>query len=379
MRLSKGFMKNLRVSRTFPRADMPGAGLPAYYLSLHIGEQQLYITKYFPGEMLPLPAHVQVCQIDFPELTVLPEKPSRFNYSRWAIHKLIGYSFFLRRSSALIRCFQPDIVHIHTPLPIGHAIWAKIFLNTKVVLTFHGTDVLRVKSDWPTKCAINRYVDTIFYVAPSMRDDLSALFPRKKLVYTPSGVDLSEFVPGYCPRKRQILAVGNLRWQKGYTYLVQAAEKVIKSRPGWKFLVAGEGPERDILEKIILDRGLTGDFKLVGTQSRESIARLYRKSAIFVLPSISEGFPKVLLEAMASGVPVITTDISCCAQVTGHSAITVPPRDPESLAKAIVTLIDNESIRSALAASGPKTAQKYSWSHVADLVHSEYRNLLNGH
>lgn len=370
-------MKILRVSRNYPRSNIPGAGLPAFYLSKYIKEPHLFITKRLGGKRFLLPEHVQVVEIGYPEPQGLTERPTAIDFAGWAIGKVLGYFFFLLRSLNAVNRFRPDIVHIHTPLPMAHGIYSKMTLGSKLVLTFHGTDFVRVSSNALMRAVINRWVDCICYVAPFMYNRLKEYFPKKRIRYTPSGVDLTEFVSQDGGRKAQILAVGNLRWQKGYIYLIEAAQQLKEFSPDWKFFIIGEGKERRILEDSIDKFGLKNTVFILGTRSRSEVSRFMQESGIFVLSSVSEGFPKVLLEAMASGIPIVTADVGCCKEIVGEAGVVVPSKNSSALASALKNLITKEDLRKSLGQAGPKLAEQYSWDNVGKIVHSEYRSLLS--
>ncbi len=370
-------MRVLRVCRTHPRDGMPGAGLPAWYLAKTIVCPQLYVTKRLPGAMSPLPGHVRTLEVGFPEQGGLPETPGILRRGATAFGKLGSYSLFLMLSAPAISRFGPDVVHLHTPLPLPHAVWAKTVLGASVMLTFHGTGFVRARRSRLVRRAIRRWVDTICHVSPSMGEELGRLFPSKRILYTPNGVDLGEFPPGGADRERQVLAVGSLRWQKGYEYLLRAAARARQSRPDWRFVIVGEGPLRGELEADVERLGLRDTVRFVGARSHEEVSRLMRRSALFVLPSVTEGMPKVLLEAMACGTPVVTTKVSCCADVSRGAGLAVRSRDPKALARALCRLMENDRERQALGAAGPAIAARYSWSRTADLVRAEYEELLH--
>lgn len=179
------------------------------------------------------------------------------------------------------------------------------------------------------------------------------LAPR--VVVIPNGVDLSRFSPGPGqPRRRAegvlVGAIANLRPEKGVERLIRAAALVRARRPEARFVVWGEGPLRADLELLVRRLGLDGVVELPGWTAEPEAA--LRALNIFVLPTLSEACSNVLLEAMATELPVVATRVGgnpalVVDEITG---LLVPPGDPVALAKAILRLIEEPVLAGRLAA-----------------------------
>ncbi len=164
----------------------------------------------------------------------------------------------------------------------------------------------------------------------------------------PHGVDIKRFRPSPCPVSKPIrlLSVGRLVEKKGFDVLIKALSQV--SFPFYLRIV-GEGPDKDQLEKDIQAANLSDRVELCGGMTHLELPNEYTKSHIVVVPSIvnragdRDGLPNVVLEAMASGRPVIATNVGAIksAIVNGETGILVPSGDPGSLAKALEMLVNN--------------------------------------
>jgi glycosyltransferase involved in cell wall biosynthesis len=181
--------------------------------------------------------------------------------------------------------------------------------------------------------------------------------PRRRLFTIPNGVDLERFggeggrargrddlaLP---PHARVIIVVAKLFAQKGHAVLLDALAST-NLQPDDAVLFVGDGPEREPLQRLAHERGLT-TVRFLG--NRTDIPLLLAASDIFVLPSLWEGLPMALLEGMASGLPVIATEVAGSRQVvtSGQSGILVPPGDPASLAAAITRLLASDEERARL-------------------------------
>jgi glycosyltransferase involved in cell wall biosynthesis len=148
-----------------------------------------------------------------------------------------------------------------------------------------------------------------------------------------------------------IVAVGRLSPEKGHRYLIDAIAKIISWAPELKLkvLIAGEGPVEAKLKTQIANRGLEKLVKLVG--QCPDVGPLFSIANLFVLPSLSEGSPNVLLESMAACVPIVATNVGGVSEIVndGESAILVPPANADSLGNSILELLVDRSRAKQLA------------------------------
>jgi len=347
----------------------------AYYLSKYGQGETLFITKRRAGKPLTPEPNVVLKEISYPEFRV-PPKPTPLFKLVLVMCKFVGYLIFLIRSVSYMVKFKPHIVHIHTPIPLLHGIFGKVFLRAKLVLTLHGTDFLRLKSEKLLQWCIRRWVDTIFFVSNSMLKDLKRMMPGKHLVYTPNGVDINKFYDRKRVRKKQLVAVGTLKWQKGYEYLLQSVQGVFSRYPEHKLVIIGDGSLRNQLEELADKLGIANKVEFLKKLTNEQVAMVLNESSIFVISSVSEGFPKALVEAMACGTPVVATDVGSCREIINGVGFIVKPRDPEGFKKALNRLIENEEVRVEFSRRCQEVAKRYDWKNTSKIVESEYRKLI---
>ena len=209
------------------------------------------------------------------------------------------------------------------------------------------------------------------------------LFPRRKIRVIPNAVSVQRFEmsPKGTERSRAemsipapvVLTLARLDRQKGLSTLLEAASLV----PEAHFLIAGEGPERPVLEAKIRQLDLAGRVLLLG--HREDVAELLASCDLFVLPSLYEGLPVSVLEAMAAGKPVVAsdtggTDEAVVNEVTG---LLVPPGDPRGLAQAVRRVLSDPALSRSLAAAGrERVVREFSAAGMVQRVTALYEELL---
>ena len=272
--------------------------------------------------------------------------------------------------------FKPNIIHVHTPLPLLHGIFGKMFLGSKLVLTFHGTGFVRFESSEFLQQVVRRWVDVVFYVSKAMEGSLKELLPSKPLIYTPNGVELQQFQNKMRRRKNQLVAVGSLRWQKGYEYMINAVNEVFREHKDYVLLIIGTGVLEDQVKRQVESLDIENRVKFLGMQPRGKIVDFLNESNIFIMSSVTEGFPKALLEAIACGTPVVVTDVGSCKEMAQNVGLVVGPGDAKALADAINRLINDSALWERFSTQGPKIAKEYDWKSVAQKVHGEYDKLL---
>jgi glycosyltransferase involved in cell wall biosynthesis len=199
-----------------------------------------------------------------------------------------------------------------------------------------------------------------------------------------NGVDLQEFS---CAKERceevepYLLFVGALRPMKGINILIDSLSIIAKERVKVpKTLIVGTGP----LESLIRERVRKSDFgdrvRVEGFVSREQLKLLYRHAAVYVLPSLHEGLPTTVLEAMASSLPVVASNIPGTNEVVQNESngILFPPGDASSLAKSIAYLMDNPDVRRKLGKSGRRIAEeRYGWPTISKKYVELYNSIAS--
>lgn len=259
-----------------------------------------------------------------------------------------------------LRRLAADVTHLHAPYPLGEVAQWLAGPARPYVITYHA-DVTR-----PAQRAIMRVYGPLFRRVLRGATRVLATSPnyaatspylqavRERVAIVPLGVDPVRFAPAPLPEGPfTLLFVGLLRHYKGVDDLLRA----LPALPEARLVVAGDGPKRAELEALAHELGLAERVKFLGRVPHEALPGLYHAAHALVLPANSraEAFGTVLLEAMASGRPCVTTEVgSGMAYVVQHEAtgLVVPPRDPAALAAALSRLAADRAWCARLGAAG---------------------------
>jgi glycosyltransferase involved in cell wall biosynthesis len=177
----------------------------------------------------------------------------------------------------------------------------------------------------------------------------------------------------------RILFVGRICKQKNLPLLIDSFEK-ISNKYSLVLDIVGDGPDTEKVKKLIMKKKLQNKVIMKGIKKGRDLEEIYKKSDIFILTSRQESFGTVLIEAMASGIPIVANKIPAVRNVIkdGYNGLLVKPT-PENLAKAIERLINNPKLREKLAKNGLKEVKKYSWDKVVDQTIEVYKEVLAEH
>lgn len=184
---------------------------------------------------------------------------------------------------------------------------------------------------------------------------------------------------GYDAADRLITYIGRLDWVKRAHLLVQALPMILEAEKHARLLLVGDGDQRRDLEILVAKMGLNDTVRVFGWVPHNELQRVYRSADCLCLPSIWEGFPKVILEAMSMQVPVVASDIPANREILlgGELGCLVNNPDPASWASAVNALLANP-VQAVLRAERASRLldERYRWSHVAERLDSAYETLL---
>jgi glycosyltransferase involved in cell wall biosynthesis len=251
------------------------------------------------------------------------------------------------------RAMRPDIVHAHVwNAAVPATVLGKLF-RVPIVVTEHSTEFqLPGMAGWNVRLA--RWSMTraarVLPVCENLRRAIVARGIEARFEIVPNAVDTGIFYPAAKRRTagargtaKRLLFVGNLEptEHKGFPTLIQALSQLVGRRVDWHFDVVGDGPSRAALERAVAESGLSRRVSFLGSKPKPEIAELMRGSDLFVLPSRFENLPCVIIEAMACGLPVLSTRVGGIPEmVTEQDGLLVEYGDATVLAEALDRMLD---------------------------------------
>jgi glycosyltransferase involved in cell wall biosynthesis len=204
----------------------------------------------------------------------------------------------------------------------------------------------------------------------------------KDIEISSNGVNADFFTPdpNHNRSERIVLTVGRLAPGKGLEELIQAASEIHQKDKTIQFLIVGDGPHKPVLRKMISDFHLDDCVRLIGHISDLSqLLEFYRKAKIFIMPSHHEGLPTVVLEAMASGCPVIATKVGGIPDIIiqGENGVMVKPGSSTQLSESIMSIIYDDLLLQSLAQRARQTIEeRFTWEIVGSRFIDLYNNMI---
>ena len=238
-----------------------------------------------------------------------------------------------------------------------------------------------------------RWTDAIIADSHSVRNDILSEFdlPEEKIEVVYPGIDehFSERSPDdrlkavkkkYNLPGKTVLTVGRDYKHKNYPSLIEGFAGLLRDNLKDTVLVmvgaATGGEETEKIRKMLRREGLAGHVRRIGRVSDGELAALYQLADVYVCPSLNEGFPFAVLEAMASGTAAVAVSRTAVPEVCGEAALLVREGTPTAIAREVRRLLDNEEERSALARAGRLRAEQFSWGKAAADTHLVYARVL---
>ncbi|MDA1193155.1 MAG: glycosyltransferase [Candidatus Poribacteria bacterium] len=281
------------------------------------------------------------------------------------------------------RSFKPDVAHVFFGIPSGPIAWLlRQLAGIPYVVFLGGRDVPRENPDppyysdlykvlAPVLREIWRSAAAVVACSEGLRELALQTAPTQAFDVIPDGIDLDKFQPALRGdvSKVRILGIGRLIPRKGFDTLIRAAAALKeKSAAPFEVEIVGDGPERKALEALTEGFGLSKVVRFAGTVPYERLSERYANADIYALTSHAEGMPLVVLEAMATGLPIVATDVQGMDELVtdGVNGRRFRVDDANALAIHLAELVDDAGTRRAFGAASRERVEVYSWGNVAE-------------
>ena len=352
---------------TFPTIKKSGRGLHAYQISNHPDFKTYFLTPRINEKKFNTHKNCVLIEKDF-LLQTRPLNTNLINKTLFNLKRIFSIFSFSFQGLRILLSIKPDIVHIHSPMYVLIG-FIGYLQKKKIYITFHGTDFHRIKNAKWYRLFSNIF-DKVFIISPDMKEILSKIHGSSKVVQVKNGIDLDVFQNFHQKRKKQIIAVGSLKNEKGFKFLIEAFNQMLNKNNHlyeYKLIIVGEGLLRNELNKQIISAKMVDNISLIGHRDRSDIINLYNESELFVLSSISEGFPKVVLEAMACGCKIVATNVGSVSEILNETNFEIiEPGDVTKLKEALLKMIQKDYVYYQ------NILEKHTWRNVGEFYKKEY-------
>lgn len=369
-----------------------GGGWVSYYLGKHFavaGHEVHLITSQF-----------QDCakreEVDGIHVHRIPTM--RKNPNVCAVHEMLTYAI----SSSIYGLkfanqFKPDIVQVFFGIPAGGgAFLLQKFKKVPYVVFLGGRDVPRPDPDppyyrWlymllkPIIRAIWDNAAAVVSCSDGLRDLARETDADVKIDIIPDGFDPDSFEPVQRepnPKVVRCLSIGRLIPRKGFQFLIRALPQIIdKTEHNFEIEIVGDGPYGDELVGLADNLNVRSHIRFAGAVQYPNLPQKYRDADIFILPSLSEGMPLVVLEAMGTGLPIVASRVEGIDELVEHNfnGALFDPGDVDTLAECIIKLINAGEARIKMGNASVeklKRNERYNWKNIADAYLSLYNQIL---
>lgn len=303
--------------------------------------------------------------------------------------RILGILLFWIKVLFILKKIKPDVIHTQNiDMGVGGYL-AKLFLETPYVVYGRGGDIY---SPWMFKNTISKIIiknaGVVIALTEDMKKEMLKIYNRD-IIVIPNGLDILRFKNISKEKNRRlmniandekiIIFVGRLHPVKGVEYLIEAMENIKQKNPKIRLIIVGDGSERDKLEQHVKKLDLEKNVLFVGEIPNENIPKYLALADVLVLPSLKEGFPNIILEAMASDLPIVATNVGGIPEIikNGENGFLVEPKKSKAIAEKVLLLIENEKLRNMIIEKNKEDVKRYCWENVTDKLEKNYREMKN--
>jgi glycosyltransferase involved in cell wall biosynthesis len=296
---------------------------------------------------------------------------------------LVKAGFYYRR---LLREKDYDLAHAFFGFPTGWLCYRNAG-KLPYIISLRGSDVpgqhARLQLDYkilaPVFGAIWKKASVLVACSEGLKERALLFMPSVSIDVIPNGVELDRFFPAETSEKSKVLrllTVGRLSVTKRIEMLIDAVDILHRTACKLHMTIVGGGQMERQLRKIVTERDLSDVIKITGRIDSKKMPDLYRQNDIFISASMQEGMSNAMLEAMASGLPIVTTRCEGLAELIDGNGLIIERDNIEDIAKAVKRLADNPELYKQMSIAARIQAEKFDWANIASSYIEQYRKII---
>jgi N-acetyl-alpha-D-glucosaminyl L-malate synthase BshA len=367
-------MKIIFLVPAFPPKVIGGTEIATYHLAkyLTIRDEEVHIITY----------------VDIKDSEESEKEKFHIHSIKLINIPFFGILLFWIKVLFILKKIKPDVIHAQNiDMGVGGFL-AKLFFNTPYIVYGRGVEVY---SPWLFKNTISRIIfknaSEVIALTEDMKQKMNKIYKRN-IIVIPNGLDIRKFSNWSKDKIRAqmnitndekiIIFVGRLHSVKGVEYLVEAMKYITQKNEKARLIIVGDGPEREKLETLVKKLDINRNVLFIGRISNEDIPKYMIMSDVLVLPSLQEGFPNTLLEAMASGLPIIATNVGGIPEIikNGENGFLVEPKNSEAIAEKVLCFLENNELRKMVIEKNIETVKRYRWEDITEKLEEKYKRIL---
>ena len=357
-------MKVVILVSFFPPEALAGTEIATYNIARHLAEKGYEI-------------HI---------ITSLNSELPQYNFEQgFFVHRIsyrnirfLGLPSYWLKIFLKVKKINPDVVHSQDVIMGIPGLIIKKLMRKPYLVWARGQDIYQPEPlfKYIFKVVIMN-ADFVVALTKNMMDVIQKNYDRRDVIVISNGIDLEKFrnIPKIIKRENKcVIYVGRFRSVKGLTYLIQAMKIINNHDSSIRLVLIGKGPEEAKLKNLVKELNLDEYIEFKGQIPNENIPGYLADSDVFVLPSLSEGFPNVVLEAMASGLPIVATRVTGLSEIIldGINGLLVEPGNSKEIARKILFILSNDDFREKIIENNKLKALDYSWENVITILEKIY-------